>query len=443
MTKSSSKSTRNLNKRIYLDYASITPIDPRVSKVVEEYSSGMYANPSSWYKEGVLAKKVLDDSRKIVSGFIGAHADEVIFTSGGTESNNIALQGVAKTAMKYLSSRKFSKKDVVQPHIIISSIEHSSIIETTRYLQDQGCEVTKIPVDVNGVIDLDILKKSIKPNTILVSIMTVNNEVGTIQPIREISKIIRQARAKFGHTESDTSIYYPLFHTDAAQAGLFQNLNVEQLGVDFLTLDAGKLYGPRGIGALYVRRRLWDDVAPTEAVHKLLISPIIFGGGQERGLRSGTENISAIAGFAKALEIIGKERQPEVSSKISTKEVVRILKLKRFLITGLKKIRKDILINGVQDVSQVSSTSPFILNISIPGIDNEFLVIQLDATGIACSTKSSCLRDEDESYGVEAIGADSANSIRFSFGRWTTERDILFTLKKLKTLLVEDKLPLA
>ena len=261
--------------------------------------------------------------------------------------------------------------------------------------------------------------------------------------IREISKIIRQARAKFGHTESDTSIYYPLFHTDAAQAGLFQNLNVEQLGVDFLTLDAGKLYGPRGIGALYVRRRLWDDVAPTEAVHKLLISPIIFGGGQERGLRSGTENISAIAGFAKALEIIGKERQPEVSSKISTKEVVRILKLKRFLITGLKKIRKDILINGVQDVSQVSSTSPFILNISIPGIDNEFLVIQLDATGIACSTKSSCLRDEDESYVLEAIGADSANSIRFSFGRWTTERDILFTLKKLKTLLVEDKLPLA
>ncbi len=235
------------NRRIYLDYASLTPIDPRVLKVVNKYSGTEYANPSSWYKEGVSAKKAMDEARKSIADSIRAHADEIIFTSGGTEANNLALMGVLKAVKK-------------GGHIIISSIEHSSIMEVANELEKLGVEVTRIGVDKNGVVLLDEIKKAIKSETFLISIMTVNNETGAVQPIRKIAKIIRQARVKFGNakkggTESSASIY-PLFHTDAAQAVLYENLNMEQLGVDMMTLDAGKIYGPRGIGALYVKRSL-------------------------------------------------------------------------------------------------------------------------------------------------------------------------------------------
>ena len=418
-------------RRIYLDYASLTPIDPRVLRTMNKYSSTEYANPSSWYREGVTAKKALDEARKSVADFIGAHADEIVFTSGGTEANNIALQGVMAAY-----SASFNKKGhASHPHIIISAIEHSSIIENAHMLESRGCEVTKIPVNEKGVLDLVALKKAIKPQTVLISIMTVNNELGTIQPIREIAKIIRQARAKSADAKSGV-FNYPLFHTDAAQAGLFLDLNVEQLGVDLLTLDAGKLYGPRGIGALYVRRKLFNVDASSSSVHARLIDPIVFGGGQEGGLRSGTENIPAIMGFAKALEIVKKER---------SKESVRVGKLKRVFIDGLKKIRPDIVINSDTDSvsdsiiapSAISMTSPHILNISIPGIDNEFFVMQLDAAGISCSTKSSCLRDLDESYVLKAVGADSKTSVRFSFGRWTKMGDMISTLKMIRNLLTK------
>ncbi len=402
------------NNRIYLDYASLTPIDPRVSRVVAEFSGSAYANPSSWYKEGVAAKKALDEARKGAATFIGAQADEMVFTSGGTEANNIALQGVVNA---FLASKLSDKK--IHPHIIISAIEHSSVVETARFLQKRGCEVTRMPVDKNGVVDLAELKKSIKSNTVLVSIMTVNNELGTIQPIREITKIIRQARAKFAGPNSAS--IYPLFHTDAAQAGLFLGLNVEQLGVDLMTLDAGKLYGPRGIGALYMRRKI-----------KALIEPIMFGGGQEGGFRSGTENLPAIIGFAKAAELVLAEREQESA---------RISKLKDIFVAGLQDIRSDIVINGAlgQSDAVALAASPYILNISIPNIDNEFFVMQLDAAGIACSTKSSCLRDLDESYVLKAVGADSKTSVRFSFGRWTKKGDVSIALKIIRAILTKEK----
>jgi cysteine desulfurase len=413
-------------RRIYLDYASLTPIDPRVLQVIKKYSSPKYANPSSWYREGVVAKEAMNDARKRVAGFINAHPDEIVFTSGGTESNNIALQGVVTAYVENMDAGALlassNKGDAIKPHIIISCIEHSSIIETAKALENLGCEATKIPVDKNGVVLLDELKKAIKPNTILISIMTVNNEIGTIQPIREIAKIIRQARSKFAQNNSTHSAdkgtgarnTYPLFHMDAAQAGLYQDLNVEQLGIDLLTLDAGKLYGPRGIGALYVKRKV--------LISKSLIRPIMFGGGQEGGLRSGTENIPAIMGFSEALDIAKKEREKETS---------RVSQLREMFIVGLKKIRADIVVNSAVE----SAVSPHILNISIPGIDNEFFVMQLDAAGIACSTKSSCLHDEDESYVLKAIGADSNTSIRFSFGRWTTKGEIMKTLAIVKDIL--------
>jgi cysteine desulfurase len=406
------------NSRIYLDYASLTPVDPRVINEICKYSGTVYANPSSWYKEGVNAKKALDEARKDVADFLGAHSDEIIFTSGGTEGNNIALQGIIKT---FLEKRPGN----VKPHIIVSAIEHSSILVTVEELEKEGCEVTKIAVDKNGVVIVEEIKKAIQANTVLVSIMTVNNEIGSIQPIRDIAKIIRQAKASLSTELGGSARHYPIFHTDAAQAGLFLNLNVDQMGVDLLTLDAGKVYGPRGVGALYIRRNLFSKTLAEEDIVNQLVKPIVFGGGQERGIRSGTENIPGICGFAKALLLVRKEIEIERN---------RISGLRETFINGIKKIRPDITINGCED-SNSNKISPHIVNISIPDIDNEFFVMQLDAKGIACSTKSSCLRDVDESYVLNAIGADSHASIRFSFGRWTTMADINKVLRCISSIL--------
>ncbi len=392
-----------MNKRIYLDYAALTPIDPIVVAEIKKYSNPAYGNPASLYKEGVAAKKVLESSRKVVGDFIHAHKDEIIFTSGGTESNNSALIGLIES----LKSKGMEYSDM---HVLISAVEHSSVLECANYLSDREVRVEKIEVDQAGAVSLEDLKRKLRPNTVFVSIMTVNNEIGTVQPIREISKVIRHARevnSKNSIFSFQTAVQYPLFHTDAAQAGLYEELDVEKMGVDLLTLDGSKVYGPRGIGALYVKRGV-------------PLKPIVHGGGQEMGIRSGTENIPAIAGFAKALQIASAEKE---------KETRRLVLLRTFFIELLKKVRKDIKINGGAYVS------PHIINVSIPSIDNEFFIIQLDTKGIACSTKSSCLHDQDESYVLKAVGADSKTSVRFSLGRWTTRQEIMRVIKEIKGIL--------
>jgi cysteine desulfurase len=270
-------------------------------------------------------------------------------------------------------------------------------METVAELEKRGCKITRLAVDSNGIISLDELKKAIKPNTVLVSIMVVNNEIGSVQPIREIAKIIRQAR------KLENAFFYPLFHTDAAQA-LYEEMNMDNFGVDMLTLDGSKVYGPRGIGALYIKRG-----TPIEAVTN--------GGSQESSLRPGTENLPGISGFARALELLKSDHFTQ-------------LKWKEFFIKKLKEIRPDIMING-----DPTTTAPHILNISIPGIDNEFLLFKLDAKGVACSTKSSCLRDEEESYVLKSMGVDSKTSLRFSFGRWTKKGDIKQALKVIANSL--------
>jgi cysteine desulfurase len=453
-------------KRIYLDYASITPVDPLVRKEIDKWS-GEPLNPSSIHSLGVKAKKAMESSRKSVAEFLNAHSDEIIFTSGGTEANSLVLEGAARarhepsgdSAESFAKSAAF-KNGTSKPHLIISAIEHSSILETANMLEKHGVEVTRLAVDKNGLVSLEQLKKLIKPETFLVSIMTANNEIGTIQPIREIAKVIRDARKnnieleKYALAHNDSSAAtqdesgmrysvvvggaereleknrYPLFHTDACQAVLYQDLDVEKLGVDLLTLDASKACGPRGIGALYAKRG-----TPIE--------PLIYGGGQENGLRSGTENIPGIVGFAKALEL---------DKKNMVKETQRILELRNYFEKEVKKIRPDAIINAA-DMRAVSAASddkldnrtnleykktlrvPHISNISFPGSDAEMLVLRLDAKGIAVSTKSACLKDEDESYVLRAIGADSKSSIRFSFGRWTKKADIKKTLVLLKKFL--------
>lgn len=380
--------------RIYLDYASLTPIDSRAAREIKAFSDNEYANPSSIYKEGVAAKKALALARSKIADFIHAHSDEIVFTSGGTEANGLALEGAGRAARR---------GGIEKPHIVTTNIEHSSIMEVISMMEIHGVEVTRLPVDQNGVVSSEEVRKAIRPNTFMVSIMTVNNEIGSIMPIREIAKAVRWARKNVTNTN------YPLLHTDAAQAALYEDLNVEQLGVDLMTLDGGKVYGPRGIGALFVRRGI-------------PIEPIVYGGGQERGLRSGTENLPSIAGFAKALEIAANERASEAN---------RVMDLRNLFIEGLKKIRTDITVNAGLN----SRMSPHILNISIPGIDNEFFVLQLDAAGVAASTKSSCLQDEDESYVLKSIGADSKTSVRFSFGRWTKKRDLAKTLRIMAKIL--------
>jgi cysteine desulfurase len=381
-------------KRINLDYASLTPIDKRVLFVMNKYSLDKFANPGAWYKEGVSAKKSVDTARKNISQLLSAHADEIYFTSGGTEANNIAILG---------SINSLHKKGVAfdDMHIIISAIEHSSVIECANHAKELGVGVDILPVDNKGVIKIDELKKLIRPQTILVSIMMVNNEIGTVQPIKDITKIIRKARE---NSIFDSDKKYPLLHTDASQAFLLEKINLVEQSVDLLTLDSSKVYGPRGIGALYIRR----DTP---------ISPVIFGGGQEKGIRSGTENLPAIMGFAKALEIAKNSREENREKFISLRE---------YFVNSLKSIGKDISING---------EGIHIINISIPGIDSEFFVLQLDANGIACSTKSSCMRDEDESYVLRSIGANSSESIRFSFGINTKKSDIDRVIGVVKDIL--------
>lgn len=379
------------NCRIYLDYASLTPTDLRVIREVKRFSAPKYANPSSIYQEGVLAKKALADARKRTAGFIQAHGDEIVFTSGGTEANGLAIEGILRSARV---------NGVEKPHLITSVIEHSSVIALGKMLESVGGEVTYISVNENGVVNLDEIKKFIKPNTVLISIMMVNNEIGTIEPIRDIAKVVRKAR------EVNNS-NYPLLHTDASQAYLL-DLNVNKLGVDLLTLDSNKIYGPHGVGALYVKRGI-------------KIEPIIYGGGQESERRSGTENIPSIMGFALALDLIAENREAET---------IHLNDLRQLFIQGLKEINPNIKINP--DSAEVS---PHILNVSIPNIDNEFFVLQLDAKGISCSTKSSCLQDEDESYVLKEIGADSKISVRFSFGRWTKKGGVKKVLGVIGKLL--------
>lgn len=378
-------------KKIYLDYASLTPLDRKVEKEMKKWNKKGPLNPSSIHRSGVEAKKALEQGRAMTASFLSAHADEIIFTSGGTEANGLALEGALRTA---------HRDGYAKPNLIISAIEHSSIISLVQMLEKQGVDVTRLPVNEKGMISISDLKKALKPETCMVSIMMVNNEIGTVEDIREIAKTIR-------HTRKNGSVY-PLFHTDACQSALYYDLNVQKLGVDLLTLDGNKIYGPRGMGILYVKRG-----TPIE--------PIIYGGGQENGMRAGTENIPGVMGFAKSLHIAAEVRE---------KESARLFELKKYFATELQKIHPDIKING-----DLEKGAPHILNISIPNIDSEFFVLQLDAKGIECSTKSACLRDEDESYVLKAIGVDSKKSVRFSFGRGTSKGELKKVIGIIKRIL--------
>ena len=373
-------------KKIYLDYAATTPADKRVVKAMEPFFSKKFGNTMSLHSFGQEAKIALEESRKIIADLINANPNEIIFTSSATESNNLALKGIAFNMPKSRYAR----------HIIISSIEHPCITETAKWLS-RGFKITKIPVDKYGTVNPKDIEKEIKPETILVSIIHASNEIGTIQKIAEIGKICRKK-----------GVY---FHTDASQSFGKIPIDVKKMNIDLLTASSHKLYGPKGAGLLYVREGI-----------KLV--PLLHGGGQENGLRSSTVNVPAVVGFAKATEICRKEMKSES---------LRISKLRDKLIKSVLKIKNSHL-NG-HPKNRLANNANFWFDF----IEGESLIIQLDLEGIACSTGSACSSFKLEpSHVLLATGLkpqEAHGSLRVSLGRFTTEKEINQLIKVLPKII--------
>ena len=336
-------------KSIYLDYAASTPIDPRVVAAMSPYFTEIFANPNSLHRFGQEASRAVFVSRQTIARSLGADYKEIIFTGSATEANNLALRGSIKAIQKIQihSNNSNGNSDILnRPRIIVSVIEHESVLETCRDLEKEGVEVIYISVNKEGIVDLKKLRSTLNDRTVLVSVMYANNEIGTIQPIDKISEIIRnfrESRIKNQESRKADSKFiihnslFPLFHTDAVQAFQYLDCNVKNLGVDLMTLSAHKIYGPKGIGALYVRDAIQkiqihsNNSNGNSDISDRLLAPIITGGDQENGLRSGTENVSYIVGFAKAVEIADKVRGPE-SARVENCETIFGDRFKRRLV---------------------------------------------------------------------------------------------------------------
>lgn len=383
------------SKRIYLDYASITPIDAKVLKAMSPYLVSNFFNPSSLYEEGRIARKAIEDARRRVAHALQSKAGEIFFTSGGTEANNIALQGAFRALQR-------KRKDKKKMHMITSSIEHSSVLEIFKYFETKGVHVTYLSTDEEGLLSPSHVIDSLRENTVLISLMYGNNEIGTINDISKIAKEVARDRKSKGYDPV-------LFHTDASQGACYLNIRADYLGVDLLTLDGSKLYGPRGVGALYAKRGTG-------------LEPILFGGGHEEGIRPSTENTASIVGLAEALSLAEKE-------KLEERERLRILRDHAFQVLCSKI--PDIVINGSE-----TERLPNNINFCVPGIDSEFLVIKLDLRGIACSSVTTCrnMMDNSSSYVIEELDKArkaagmkkncSRSSLRLSIGRFTTKKEL-------------------
>jgi len=367
--------------RVYMDYAATTPVDSRVLKAMLPYFSKKFGNTMSLHSFGREAKKALEDSREAVAELMNARPEEVIFTGSATEANNLALKGIA------FANRKKGR------HIIVSRIEHDCVLGAARWLENQGFEVTYLPVDKYGLVDLNELENSIRKDTILVSIMHANNEIGTIEPVEEIGEIC----SKHG----------VLFHTDAAQTFGKIPVDVNKLNASLLTVSAHKMYGPKGVAALYIRK----DVK---------IEPLLHGGGHEFGLRSSTVNVAGIVGFAEAVRIAKKEMKSDYQ---------RISRLSDRLVKGVLKI-KDARFNGHPNKRLKNIT-----NFSFAFIEGESLITELDFHGIAASTGSACSSESLEpSHVLLAIGLkpqEAHGSLRLSLGRWSKKEEVDYVLKVL------------
>ena len=370
-----------MNPRIYLDYAATTPLRPEVRAAMEPYlSPDGFGNPSSLHADGQRAKRALDTARDILAGALGCQFSELSFTSGGTESDNAALVGVM-LANKSRGS-----------HLITTRIEHEAVTETARFLETLGFHVTYLPVDEFGIVSPQSVADALTDETVLVSVMHANNEVGTLQPLREIADIVHVRGA--------------LLHTDAVQTFGLLPVTVGALGADLLTLSAHKIYGPKGAGALYVRSGI-------------AIEPLLHGGGQERQRRSGTENVAAIAGFGEAVRLLLPERDTEAA---------RLTDLRDRLWSGLSERIPGIVLNG-----HPGHRLPNNLNVSLPGLDAETLLLSLDRAGVSASSGSACTSGSIEpSHVLSAMGLPDArlkSALRLTLGRGTTAEEIERTVE--------------
>ncbi|MFA6354673.1 MAG: cysteine desulfurase family protein [Candidatus Paceibacterota bacterium] len=420
-------------RRIFLDYAATTPVDEKVFQAMRPYFGAKFGNPGSLHSFGQEAIGAVDLSREIIAKAIGAEFREVVFTGSATEANNLVLRGLV-SGIKYHVSGDW------KPRLIISAVEHESVLETVRALEKKGVEVIIIPVNKNGIVDLKKLKEILNERTVFVSIMYANNEIGTIQPIVEISRIIGDFREELGIRNKESvgnskfqihNSLFPFFHTDAVQALQFLDCNVNNLGVDLMTISAHKIYGPKGVGALYIKNNNLGNP---------FISAIVSGGGQEFGLRSGTENVPNIVGFGKVVELVEKNRE---------KEVRRILELKKRLWSGIKKIYSKAEINGVPTRMTRKNANdtkiknfgqlPNILNVYFPDYKAEEVMIGFDLAGVAVSSGSACSsRAAKVSHVITALGYSeerARRSIRFSLGWPTTKKEIDTTIKIFKNLI--------
>lgn len=368
-----------MTKKIYLDYAATTPVDPRVVKEMIPYFTEKFGNTMSIHSFGQEAKQALEESREVVAGLMGAKSSEIIFTGSATESNNLALKGVAE-------ANPLKKK------ILISSIEHDCVVESAKWLAGKGYEIKEIPVNRDGLIDFEWLGRELTEEVLLVSVIHGNNEVGTIQDIGRIGSLCRAKGV--------------LFHTDASQSFGKVLIDVKEMEIDLLTASSHKIYGPKGVAILYIR----NGVA---------INPILHGGGHEGGVRSSTVNVPAIVGMGKAVE---------VCQNIRISEGQNIRKLRDKLIKGILDKVEDCWLNG-----DAKNRLPNNVNISFARVEGEGLLLELDVRGIEVSTGSACSsRSLEPSHVLLAMGLtapEAHGSIRFSLGRWTTEAEINYVLR--------------
>ncbi len=388
-----------MNKALYLDYAASTPVDPKVFKAMVPYLKQAYGNPSSLHRLGQQAAASLEIARTQAAQFLGCLPEEIAFTSGATESNNLAIQGIARKSNPPAGGQK--------PHIITSAIEHESVLNVVRTLEGQELiEVTYLPVNKEGLVNVEDVKKQLRENTALVSVQYANSEIGTIQPIAEIGRAIRAFR-----TSQKSS--FPLFHTDAVQAANFLDCNVQKLGCDLCTLSSHKIYGPKGVGLLFIRKGVQVD-------------PVLQGGSQEGGLRSGTENVACIVGMGRALL--------ELNSPRIAVEAVRIRHMRDQLIRGILRQVKESSCSGSLD-RRLPNNAHF----TFAGIEGRDLVMLLDQKGIAVSTGSACSeRSQEPSHVLLALGMspqEALGSLRITLGRRTTKEDIVRVLKTLPPLV--------
>ncbi len=383
-------------KAYYLDHAAATPLDATVLAAMQPYLEDEFANPSSLYGTARRTRQAVETARHQVAGLLGAKPTEIVWTSGGTEGDNLAVQGVLRAAGP-------------GAHWVATAIEHDAILGQVEPLRRQGWPATVVPARPNGLVDPAAVQTAITDDTVLVSVMLANNEIGTIQPVAEIAKRLVAVRAD----RTDRGVKLPLYlHTDATQAANYLDLHVARLGVDLLTLNGSKIYGPKGVGALYVRQGTQ-------------LEPLLYGGGQERGRRSGTENVAGVVGLGVALQLVQGTREAEAR---------RLLALRDQAWRAIQAALPDALLNG-----DLKRRLPNNLNLTIPGTEGEALVLYLDNAGLQASTGSACSTGNlDPSHVLLALGrtaAEANSSLRFTLGRSTTEAAIKHLLAELPPIV--------